>query len=289
MKLFLRIFVFILCIHTAPSFAVEITPPPANSATEPEEFEVLENAYTQIEIPTAAPTRFSILDSIQKVMNSVQEKYYSLLNWNSYLRTRTLKIPNYKREEQFGRWINDPDDGTCYNTRAIVLIRDSDKEVTFADNNKCGVMTGSWHDDYTGETFKNREDIQIDHFVALKNAYISGAYRWSFKNRCLYANYLGNSFHLKSVNASQNMRKGDRSPEKYMPPNVDYACSYLKNWLSVKFLWGMRMTAGEATFIYEALRENECNLGNFKISAKEILRQNEFARNNSKLCEAIDN
>lgn len=287
MKLFLRILVFILCIHVAPVFALENIPTP--SASEPEEFEILENDYAQIEIPAPTPTRLSILESIQKVMNLVQEKYYSLLNWNSYSRTRVLKIPKYRREEQFGRWINDPDDGTCFNTRAIVLMRDSDREVTFADNNKCSVMTGLWHDDYTGETFTNREDIQIDHFVALKNAYISGAYRWNFKARCLYANYLGNSFHLKSVNASQNMKKGDRSPDKYMPPNAEYACSYLKNWLTVKFLWGMRMTAPEAGFIYEALRANKCNLSNFKISANEILQQNQFAHDNSEICEAIDN
>ncbi len=284
MKLFLRMLIFILCIYTAPSFALETTP----SLTQPEEFEVLENAYAQIEIPTQFPTRISLLQSIERLMNLVREKYYSLLNWNSYTRTRTLQIPKYRREEQFGRWINDPDDGTCFNTRAIVLMRDSKKEVSFADNNKCNVMTGSWNDDYTGETFTKREDIQIDHFVALKNAYISGAYRWNFKARCLYANYLGNDFHLKSVNASQNMRKGDRAPDKYMPPNTEYTCRYLKNWLSVKFLWGMRMTAPEATFIYEALREQKCNLGNFKISAREILRQNAFAHENSELCEALD-
>ena len=284
MKLFLRILLFILCIYTTPSFALEATP----SVTQPEEFEVLENAYAQIEIPTQFPTRISLLESIERLTNLVREKYYSLLNWNSYTRTRTLQIPKYRRAEQFGRWINDPDDGTCFNTRAIVLIRDSDKAVSFADNNKCNVITGSWHDDYTGETFTKREDIQIDHFVALKNAYISGAYRWNFKARCLYANYLGNDFHLKSVNASQNMKKGDRAPDKYMPPNTEYACRYLKNWLSVKFLWGMRMTAPEATFIYEALREQKCNLGNFKISAREILRQNAFAHENSELCEALD-
>ena len=289
MKLFLRILVFILCIHASPSFAIEITSPPAQSLTEPEEFEVLEKDYAQIEIPTATPTRLSILDSIQKVMNQVQEKYYSLLSWNSYTRPRTLKIPKYKREEQFGRWINDPDDGTCYNTRALVLMRDSDKEVTFADNNKCSVMTGEWHDDYTGETFAKREDIQIDHFVPLKNAYISGAYRWTFKARCLYANYLGTDYNLKSANGSQNMKKGDRTPEKYMPPNTEYACQYLKNWLSVKFLWGMRMTEGEATFIYQALRDQQCNLSSFKISAKEILNQNQFAHDNSELCKALDN
>lgn len=285
MKLFLRILIFILCIYNAPIYAIENS----TQIMATEEFELLENNYAQLEIPADTPTTISIIRTLEKILNLVQERYYSLLNWNSYTRIRPLKIPKYQREEHFGRWINDPNDGTCYNTRAIVLIRDSDKEVTFSESNKCSVMTGSWHDDYTGETFTKREDIQIDHLVALKNAYISGAYRWGFKARCLYANYLGYDFHLKSVNATQNMKKSDRAPDKYMPPNSEYACSYLKNWLSVKFLWGMRMTAGEATFIYGALRDNKCNLANFKISAKEIIRQNEFANENSELCEAIAN
>lgn len=284
MKLFFRIILFVLCIYSPPAFSsINSLPPPP-----PDEYEVLENTYVQIEIPTETPSRISILQNLEKILNTVQEKYYSLLNWSSYTRTRELKIPKYHREEHFGRWINDPEDGTCYNTRAMVLLRDSDKEVSFADNNKCNVMAGSWHDDYTDATYTKREDIQIDHLVALKNAYISGAYRWGFKARCLYANFLGYDFHLKSVNASQNMKKSDKSPEKYMPPNPEYACTYLKNWLTIKFLWGLRMTSAEATFIYNTLRDNKCNLANFKISAQEIIRQNEFAKDNFDLCSAIE-
>ena len=149
-------------------------------------------------------------------------------------------------------------------------------------------MSGSWHDDYTGQTFTKREDIQIDHVVPLKNTYISGAYRWNFRARCLYANYLGYDFHLKSVNGSQNMKKGDRSPDKYMPPNTEFVCKYLKDWLSIKFLWGLRMTEAEAAYINSALRDNKCNLANFKMSAREILKQNEYANENEDLCAAID-
>lgn len=283
MRVIFGILLFVLCIYNSPAFSSD-----DYIIQNPDEYEVLERSYVQIEIPADTPTVISILGSMQKILRLVQEKYYSLLNWNSYSRTRDLKIPKYRRLEQFGRWINDPEDGTCYNTRALVLIRDSDKEVSFADNNRCNVLTGSWHDDYTGSSFSKREDIQIDHLVALKNAYVSGAYRWGFKARCLYSNFLGYDFHLKSVNATQNMKKSDKSPEKYMPPNPEYTCAYLKNWLSVKFLWGLRMTTAEASFIYTALRDSKCNIANFKISAQEIIQLNEFARDNYELCEAIE-
>lgn len=217
----------------------------------------------------------------------IQNKYYSLLSWKIYARNKPTFVPKYKRIEQFGRWINDPSDDVCYNTRAIVLMRDSNKDVTFADTDKCNVIRGEWKDDYTGQTFTVREDIQIDHLVPLKNAYVSGAYKWSFKARCLYANFLGYKFHLKSVNASQNMKKGDKGPDRYMPPNAEYTCPYIKNWLTVKFLWGLRMTVSEATAINSLLKEAHCKLSDYKISGADIKKQNQYVADHIDLCEAV--
>jgi hypothetical protein len=217
----------------------------------------------------------------------VKSKYYSLLNWKTYSRSQPTVVPKYKRIEQFGRWINDPNDDFCYNTRALVLIRDSKKDVTFDETDKCNVISGRWKDDYTGQTFTTHEDIQIDHFVPLKNAYLSGAYKWSFKARCLYANYLGYKFHLKSVNASQNMKKGDKGPDRYMPPNNEYTCPYLKNWLTVKFLWGLRMTESEATAITQLMKDNHCRTSEYRISGADILKQKKYVTDHIDLCEDV--
>ena len=149
-------------------------------------------------------------------------------------------------------------------------------------------MSGTWKDDYTGQTFTKREDIQIDHVVPLKNAYISGAYKWNFKSRCLYANYLGYDFHLKSVNGIENMKKGDKSPERYMPPNPEYACKYIRYWLTIKFLWNLKMTTAEADGINKLLKDNKCNLAGFRVSDHEILNQTKFANDNLELCAAVD-
>lgn len=280
MSVFTRILLFILCISTHAALAAE---PIA------EMIEISDKSYTKIELTQEPRESVSILRTAQKIVGLVQEKSYSLLNWNTYSRSRPIEVVKYDRKEHFGRWISDPSNETCYNTRALVLIRDSSRQVTFSDDDKCSVESGFWRDDYTGKAFTKREEIQIDHFVPLKNAYVSGAHRWSFKARCLYANFMGNRFHLKAVNATQNMKKSDRGPEGYMPPNKNYACDYLKTWLTIKFLWGLTMNDDEKNSIYQMVRANRCRLSDFTISAREILKQNRYTQDNIDICESIRN
>ena len=117
---------------------------------------------------------------------------------------------------------------------------------------------------------------------------MSGAYRWNFRSRCLYANYMGYDFHLLAVNGSENMKKGDKGPDRYMPPNPAYTCTYLKNWLSIKFLWGLNMTSAEASTISQLIKDNNCSLQKFRISEREILKQLRFVKDNIDLCQNVD-
>ncbi len=278
MTLFLRILLFTLYI--TPAFAVP--------ASDPVPVEILERQYVQFELNDNTPTNISIMRSFELLVRVIKSKSYSLLNWSSRSRSGSLEIANYDRTGQFGRWANDRDDDTCFNTRAKVLIRDSDRGVVLKEDNHCAVESGHWNDPYTGDVFTSPADIQIDHVVPLKNAYLSGAYRWNFKSRCLYANYLGEDFHLMSVNSTQNMKKGDRSPDKYMPPNAKFTCTYLKNWLSIKFLWGLRMTITEAQAITQLIKDNHCNLNRYRISSAEIMKQSRFVQEKMELCASID-
>lgn len=289
MKLFFRILIFVLCISAHPIIssateALVIEPTVKKPEILPREYVELESGDTE----SALSSNFTIYSSINLVFKVVREKTYSLLNWSFHIRNRVLEIPDYNRKEQFGRWINDPTDDTCFNTRAKVLQRDSSTTVAYKDTNKCVVAAGKWDDPYTGNTIQLAEGVQIDHLVALKNAYMSGAYKWNFKTRCLYANYMGVKTHLLSVDASENMKKGDKGPDHYMPPNPNHHCSYLKNWLKVKFLWGLRMTFSEAQAISTLIKENRCNLSSFYITEKEILKQAHYYQENIDLCENIN-
>jgi hypothetical protein len=225
-----------------------------------------------------------ITDAINQIIKPIEAKIYSLLQWQSSQREEFL-VPSYERVQQFGKWAQDRSDKECYNTRAKVLIRDSVSPVIFAGDNACSVDKGEWHDPYGGKILTDaKAQIQIDHMVPLKNAYISGAHRWDYRARCLYANYLGVKFHLLSVDGDENQRKGDKTPEQYLPSEKSYVCSYLKNWLSVKILWGLEMTASEATAIKKIVTSEGCHVEEFVMSESEIQTQRQFAKDNADLC-----
>lgn len=229
-----------------------------------------------------------MLWAFRNLTEFIQTRYYSLLNWTTHARTN-LEIEKYNRQPQFGRWINDPSGETCLNTRAKVLVRDSDKPTIFKEDQKCLVEHGAWKDPYTNKILNTAHSVQVDHLVPLKNAYISGAHKWSFQARCLYANYLGYDFHLLPVSATENMRKSDKGPDQYMPPNKFYACTYVRQWLSVKMLWGLSMTLSEANAIHRLIVENNCSHSSFRVTDAELYRQRKFAQANMNLCENTNN
>lgn len=190
----------------------------------------------------------------------------------------------YNRKNQFGTWIQDNTDGTCLNTRGKVLVRDSKSGVTYRPSG-CSVQSGDWDDPYSGKHFSSASDIQIDHFVPLKNAYMTGGFEWDRNKRCLYANYMGNKFHLLSVNGKENLRKSDSSPSQYMPSNRTYACTYLKQWLEVKTIWALRITPKEAEAIQAKVKSNNCDKADFVIANREIQDQRRYMQDNADLCQ----
>ncbi len=196
------------------------------------------------------------------------------------------KIPQpsdaYNRQKHFGGWIRYKNDQTCLDTRGLVLQRDSVKPVE--TNSSCRVVAGEWSDEYTGGEFFSASDMQIDHVVPLKHAYLTGAFEWDSSKRCLYANYMGSRFHLLSVNGSENMRKGDRSPAQYVPPNQKFTCDYLKIWLEVKYFWNLRITPGEKASIEQIVQDQHCDVKQFKISSAEVNEQRQYMKQNKNLC-----
>lgn len=197
------------------------------------------------------------------------------------------QIP-YNRKTQFGMWIKDRTDGTCMDTRGKVLVRDSKSTVTYRPNG-CTVASGDWDDPYSGKHFVSASDIQIDHFVPLKNAYMTGGFEWDQKRRCLYANYMGNEFHLLSVSGRENLKKSDSSPSQYMPSNHQYACVYLKQWLQVKAIWNLRITPKEASAVQARVLDHSCDKTEFVISSDTLKDQRRYITDHANLCAETQN
>jgi hypothetical protein len=189
----------------------------------------------------------------------------------------------YDREKQFGVWVEQKNDNTCLDTRGKVLKRDSLSRVDVSSS--CRVTKGEWHDPYTNSYINNAKDIQIDHVVALSNAYKSGAFEWPANKRCLYANYLGNKFHLLSVEGNQNEKKSDSDPSEYMPPNHEFTCEYLKTWLRIKNIWNLRLTSKEVSAILTYVDKEGCDREKFRVSRFEVEGQRRYIQNNLNYCK----
>lgn len=208
----------------------------------------------------------------------------NLLRWTLHNEELQEPLERYMRKLHFGRWINDPADDTCMNTRARVLVRDSQGPVAFRNGRQCVVDTGVWDDPYAGVQVKTAKEIQIDHMVPLKNAYISGAWQWDYKTRCLYANYMGYKNHLVAAGGRENMSKGDRAPDKYLPSNQNYRCQYIKDWLAVKLIWKLTMTPSEVDGIQAVAKTYNCDPRLFQFAKQDLEAQRENILANIDFC-----
>lgn len=175
----------------------------------------------------------------------------------------------YKRTKHYAGWIKDPSHQTCFDVRNLVLIRQSVQPITYDPNNACRVQASSWYDPYSDEYFFNAIELQIDHVVPLKNAYLAGAAGWSSAKRCHYENFTDDPTHLLAVAKFENLSKGERGPESYLPLNTNFQCSYLAIWLRIKAIWNLKMAIPEAEAIKNFLNENRCAEQLFLINAQE--------------------
>ena len=107
--------------------------------------------------------------------------------------------------------------------------------------------TARWHE--------TPPPFDIDHVVALAEAWDSGARRWTAATRSRYANDLGDSRTLIAVSASSNRSKGDRDPADWMPPLAK--CRYIQQWVAVKIRWRLKVNRTEKTAL--SRRASECD------------------------------
>ena len=158
----------------------------------------------------------------------------------------SIKVENeYKsgyRRSLFVHW-SDLDGNGC-DTREDVLKRDSISKPQ-VDPYRCYVVAGDWYSKYDGKTLSDRSDVDIDHVVALKEAWDSGAWAWSMSQRQAFANDLTDRRTLIAVSDRVNASKSDKDPSNWMPPLKSYWCTYLSDWISVKARWGLSMDQSE--------------------------------------------
>lgn len=135
------------------------------------------------------------------------------------------------------------DDRGC-RTRALVLIRDSLTPAQ-VDPVGCAVVAGDWYSVYDGVTWSDPAELEIDHVVALKEAWDSGAWGWTPERRSAFGNDLEDLRSLRAVTADVNMAKASADPSNWIPPSAGFVCAFLADWVSIKARWGLSMDQSE--------------------------------------------
>lgn len=141
----------------------------------------------------------------------------------------------YERSK-FTHWVDADGDG-C-NTRYEVLDGESETSVT------CGNLTGGrWFSYYDRVSWTNPSDVDIDHMVALAEAWDSGARSWTAAQRQAYANDLGDYRSLVGVTDDVNQAKGDQDVAEWLPTYDK--CRYLREFVAVKVRWRLTVDSAE--------------------------------------------
>ncbi|MEY4223299.1 MAG: hypothetical protein RIS33_233 [Actinomycetota bacterium] len=151
----------------------------------------------------------------------------------------------------FKHWIDEDRDG-C-DTRREVLIAESLRPVRVGS--RCSISGGQWYSVYDGRATTNASSFDIDHVVALKEAWDSGAKAWTAERRQAFANDLNTAFSLIAVSASSNRSKGDRDPAEWLPSRREYWCQYAIEWVGVKATWALSVDPAEKATLARVLSD----------------------------------
>lgn len=151
----------------------------------------------------------------------------------------------YSREEFYSGW---PTVEGCSLRQRIIKREFGDSAVL----DGCNVIAGEYDEPYTGEhlRFTEREQIskgvQIDHVVALSDAWQKGAQYMDYKTREQIAT---DPLNLLAVDASANSKKSDGDAATWLPPNKKFRCQYVARQVSVKYKYKLWVTEAEKNAI----------------------------------------
>jgi len=182
------------------------------------------------------------LSSISPVSADTRRDSQRVLN---SLPVSAERVGGYDRD-LFDHW-SDLDGDGC-STREEVLI---DERVS-GQVAGCEVVGGRWRSLYDGDRTTNPSRFDIDHMVPLKEAWDSGAWRWTPATRERFANDLGFAGSLIAVSASSNRSKSDRDPSDWLPERAK--CKYVKTWIAVKYRWRLAVDSQEKSELSRILR-----------------------------------
>lgn len=145
-------------------------------------------------------------------------------------------VRNDYERDLFDHWGDEDRDG-C-DTRCEVLAAQRDPD-------------GFWLSEWDGYSTDDPSELQVDHVVALAEAWDSGADEWSATQRNGFADYMPN---LLAVTAASNMRKSDKDAAEWFPSRSEANCLWASTVVRVKDHWDLTVDQAEAHALGTLLR-----------------------------------
>ena len=152
---------------------------------------------------------------------------------------------------QFPHW-SDPDRNGC-DARNDTLKRDLTNIAYKVGTRDCKVIAGQLLDPFSGEVLiftSEKSTVDIDHVVALSNAWQTGATYFDKTKRSQIAN---DPLNLLAVDAKLNRQKGDADAATWLPPAKSYRCDYVARQIAVKIKYSLWLTAPEKSAMSKIL------------------------------------
>ncbi|UER55826.1 HNH endonuclease [Kineosporiaceae bacterium SCSIO 59966] len=222
-------------VAVAPDAAGTRSPPPTTTAPSP--------TTTPPQPPPSSPAPSA---------GSVEEQIAGAGDATALALLGTLEVKGraprtgYDRDLFGPRWA-DTDRNGC-DTRNDTLRRDLTDVVLKPGTNGCVVLSGSFVEPYSGAHVDfvrgqgTSELVQIDHVVALSDAWQKGAQQWTPQRRLAFAN---DPLNLLAVDGALNQQKGDGDAATWLPPNKAFRCAYVARQVAVKVKYDAWVTAAE--------------------------------------------
>jgi hypothetical protein len=152
-------------------------------------------------------------------------------------------LTGYDRDRFGQAWLDTNRNG-C-DTRGDILSRDLTRLRYRAGTGDCVVEAGVLADPYTGRQIhyvRGNDTVDIDHVVALGDAWQTGAQQWVPRERAAFAN---DPMNLLAVDSSANRQKGDGDTATWLPSNRAGRCAYVARQVSVKGKYHLWVTPAE--------------------------------------------
>lgn len=150
----------------------------------------------------------------------------------------------YTRDQFYSSW---PIVDGC-SLRQRIIRREMGETAVLSSENDCDVISGEFDEPYTGAhlVFFQKSDfskgIQIDHVVALSDAWQKGAQNLSKEERYSLAT---DPLNLLAVESKANQEKSDGDAATWLPKNKKFRCQYVARQISVKYKYHLWVSSAE--------------------------------------------